>query len=185
MRRFAFLLAGGALLAAPVSFAARGTAGAGAAAGPPDVKALRVPAGHKLLFTAQAAGVQIYVSKPGKGGKFEWEFKAPLAGLSAKGKEVGYHYAGPSWEATDGSKVVLDKSEEVAKSPAPRPREDIPWLRLKVRADGGAAGLFGRVTYVQRVETRGGQPPARRPVRAGTEVGVRYTATYHFYGPAE
>jgi hypothetical protein len=173
MRRTAFLLAGLILLTAP----------RGAAQGPPDVEASKVPENHKLVFAAQAEGVQIYVSKKGTGGKFEWEFKAPLARLSAKGKDAGYHFAGPSWEALDGSKVVLDKSVKLVKSPAPQPKEDIPWLRIKVRSDGPPVGLLSKVTYVLRIDTRGGHPPAQRPLRAGTEVGVRYTATYNFYAP--
>jgi hypothetical protein len=180
MRRSAFLLAGMVLLSAPVLAAPRG-----ATQGPPDVEALKVPENHKLVFAAQAEGVQIYVSKKGKDGKFAWEFKAPLARLSSKGKEAGYHYAGPSWEALDGSKVVRDESVKVVSSPSPRPKEDIPWLRIKVRSDGLPVGLLSKVTYVLRIDTRGGHPPAQRPRRAGTEAGVRYTATYHFYAPVE
>jgi CHASE3 domain sensor protein len=141
---------------------------------------LKVPGDNKLLFSLEAEGVQVYVSRAGKGGKPEWAFKAPLAGLSAKGKPAGYHYGGPTWEARDGSRLTRDDAEQVASAAAPDPKRDIAWLRIKVRADGKKGSTFGAVGYVQRVNTRGGLPPAEPPVRVGTEVGVRYTATYVF-----
>jgi hypothetical protein len=158
----------------------------GGGPGAPEVPdALRIPKGHKFLFRAEAEGVQIYVSQLGTTGKPHWVLKAPLAGLTQAGKKAGYHYAGPSWEADDGSKVVRDAADPVASSPAPDAKKDIPWLRIKVKADGKTDGVFGGVTYVLRMNTRGGVMPARTPVRAGTEVGVPYRATYYFYGPAK
>jgi hypothetical protein len=156
------------------------------AGGTPDVPAaLRVPKGHKLLFKTEAEGVQIYQSRLGKDGKPHWAPKGPLAGLTQAGKKAGYHYTGPTWEAGDGSRLVADPAEEPADSPAPDATKDIPWLRVKVKVDGKSDGVFGGVTYVLRMNTRGGVMPARPPVRAGTEVGVPYKATYYFYGPAK
>jgi hypothetical protein len=143
---------------------------------------LQIPKGHRLLLSVEAEGVQIYISKEGKDGKPEWSFKAPLADLVERGKRVGYHYEGPSWEALDGSKVALDKSEAVAKADSPNPREDIPWLRIKLKADG-KQGTLSNAVYVLRVNTRGGVAPAELPTRLGTEVGVKYKAVYQFYGP--
>ncbi len=38
--------------------------------------------------------------------KYEWVFKAPEASLmDDQGKIIGKHYAGPTWESSDGSKV--------------------------------------------------------------------------------
>src|SRR5438067_1933049 len=42
-------------------------------------KKLKVPEGNRLLWSVEAEGLQIYVSKKGKGGKPEWVFQAPLA----------------------------------------------------------------------------------------------------------
>src|SRR4051794_30498793 len=81
---------------------------------------LRVPKGNRLLLSVEAEGMQIYVSKKGKGGKPEWSFKGPLAELSDKGKLVGYHYAGPSgpcWEMLDGSKAARNGKVESAPPP--------------------------------------------------------------------
>src|SRR5215471_16894156 len=93
----------------------------------PDVpRALTVPPGHKLMFKAEARGVQIYKAVAGKGGKLEWALEAPLADLfGGKGDRLGWHYEGPAWEAADGSKVVRDQGVEVKSAPAPDPK-DIP-----------------------------------------------------------
>jgi hypothetical protein len=145
---------------------------------------LKVPKGNRLLVSMEAEGVQIYVSAQGKGGKLEWRFKAPLAELSDRGKKVGYHFAGPAWETLDGSRVVRDPSEAIASVKAPNPAADIPWLRIKVKADGLQGTSLRHVTYVLRLNTRGGTAPAELPTRVGTEVGVKYKATYQFYRSA-
>jgi hypothetical protein len=170
------LLAAGAVLAM----------GAGAAGQGPDLKIpdkLKVPDGQRLVLRVEAEGVQVYVSKPGKDGKPEWSFKGPLADLSAAGKLAGYHYDGPSWELLDGSKVARDKAEAVVNVPAPT-ADAVPWLRIKVLPDEAKGGL-SQVQYVLRVNTRGGLPPTTPPTRVGTEVGVKYQATYLFYAPGK
>jgi hypothetical protein len=148
---------------------------------------LRVPAGHKLLFTVKAKGVQIYKIAMGKDGKPEWVFEAPLAELlSSRGTKVGCHYEGPSWEASDGSAVrKSDEKDAVKTADAPNRSKDIPWLLIKVTAAKDKKGVFSQATYVQRLHTRGGKAPAEAPVRTGTRVGVEYTASYCFYGRAE
>src|SRR4051812_26536346 len=83
---------------------------AGCASAPVDVPAnLKAGAGEKKLVTLAATGVQVYQcrAKPGAAGEYEWAFVAPEADLiDAGGKPAGKHYAGPHWEAPDGSKVV-------------------------------------------------------------------------------
>jgi hypothetical protein len=151
---------------------------------PPLPDKLQPPKGHVLRFKADAEGVQIYVSKEVEKGKFAWAFKAPLADLLVDGKKVGYHYAGPTWELADGSRVVRDAGEDIAAISAPNPKANIPWLRIKLRTDGKAEGGFDKVTHVLRIRTEGGLAPSQSPARAGTEVGVRYKAVYEFYGPS-
>jgi hypothetical protein len=150
---------------------------------PPE---LRVPPGHQLLVRAGAKGVQIYKSVAGKEGQLEWTFEAPLADLfSGEGKKVGAHYEGPSWEATDGSKVTRDKEQAVKMAAAPNAKADIPWLLIKVQnvqEEGDKEGTFSKVAYIQRVNTTGGRAPTEAPKRVGTKVGVEYRATYYFYG---
>ncbi|WP_395672471.1 DUF3455 domain-containing protein [Inquilinus sp.] len=173
MRRYAFcLLLCGALPAA--------------AAPAPDLPS---PADARLLFTAAATGVQIYRSAD-TGGALHWELEAPLARLTGPrlagqdGQDVTiYHYAGPSWEAADGSKVARDPAVPVVSAPPADPA-DIPALLIAVAADP-AAGILDHVAYVERLATHGGAAPATPPARAGTRIGVPYTATYAFFAKAD
>jgi len=147
---------------------------------------LKMPPGYKLVGRMEAKGVQIYKSVEGKDGKLEWTLEVPLADLfSSDGKRAGSHYEGPSWEASDGSKVTRDKEQPVKMAAAPNSQEDIPWLLVKVQAEGDREGAFSRVLYIHRVNTRGGKAPAEAPVRLGTKLGVEYRATYYFYGRAD
>jgi len=152
----------------------------------PDVpREIAVPPGHKLLFKLEAKGMQIYKAATGKSGTLEWVLEAPLADLfDAKGTKAGRHYdSPPSWEATDGSKVV--KSGDAKAAAAPNPKEDIPWLLVKVKAEADMAGTFSPVVYIQRLQTEGGKAPAELPKRVGTKAGVPYKAVCYFYGKAE
>lgn len=141
--------------------------------------ALQPPAGYTVAFTAKATGVQIYTSTADAGSALTWKFEAPLAELRATGGVI-HHYAGPSWEAADGSKVERDTATPVVTVPAKQPTADIPWLLIKV-TPSSTPGMLSKVVYVQRVSTEGGVAPSTSPVNAGTKIGVPYTATYVFY----
>jgi hypothetical protein len=153
-----------------------------AQAGPqPIPQNLTVPQENVQYFKAFASGVQVYVCKarPEDPSTFEWSFKAPMAELwNDTGEKVGTHYAGPTWEGNDGSKVV---GEAVQRANSPDP-EAIPWLLLRAKSNGGA-GIFTPVTYVQRLETVGGMAPTDGCDRStvGAERDVTYFATYLFY----
>ncbi len=156
---------------------------AGAAA--PEVPAvLQPPAGQILALSLTARGVQIYQCRPVPGAepaKFEWAFRAPEADLfDEQGRKAGRHYGGPTWELTDGGKVV---GQVKAKADAPDGR-GIPWLLLEAAGAAEGGGVMGRVRSVQRVNTDGGRAPADEPAdqsRVGQERRVPYTATYHFF----
>lgn len=155
----------------------------GASEGPVVVpKELDVPAGHQLVATLHAKGVQVYRAAEGKAGALEWVLDGPLAELSDdSGARVGCHYDGPAWEAADGSKVVRDEREQVKQVPAPDPKADVPWLLVPVKAADERGGNFAAVAYVQRLATTGGRAPADPPKRAGTRIGVPYTAIYKLW----
>ena len=148
----------------------------------PDVpEALKVPANQVLFLETQAAGVQIYECRASKDDptRFEWIFKAPEAQLfDDAGKKIGRHYAGPTWESNDGSKVV---GEVRAQDKGPDPTA-IPWLLLTTKSDG-PEGAFSKVTSVQRVSTVGGVAPKAgcSQAAAGTTARVNYTADYYFF----
>jgi len=151
---------------------------------PPQVPDnLKVPDGQAVLLKALGKGVQIYNCKARADdpSKFEWSFKAPEANLTNEhGEKIAKHYAGPTWEANDGSKVV---GEVQKKADAPRPGA-VPWLLLKAKSNEGT-GTFARVTYIQRVDTEGGVAPAAGCDQAhvNTEARVDYRANYYFYVP--
>src|SRR5438270_13317140 len=111
MRLVALITAGVLMVAGPL-LSIRGSGTDPGRIAPPRVPdKLRPPGGQTVLLQVQAEGVQVYVSKEAGPGKFAWAFKAPLADLFHGGKRAGYHYAKPSWEALDGSKVVRDEAE--------------------------------------------------------------------------
>lgn len=141
-----------------------------------DVPAKLVPPQEGPLIGRYAAkGVQIYVCTV-KGGGSEWAFKAPEAELiDAQGRPFARHYAGPTWEAPDGSKIVgkILASESTPKTGA------IPWLLLSAESSG--SGVLAGVRFVQRVNTSGGAGPTGACPTAGTERRVDYAADYIFY----
>jgi hypothetical protein len=141
-----------------------------------DIPAKLVPPQEEPLLGRYAAkGVQIYVCTV-KGGAGEWSFKAPEAELvDAQGTSFAKHYAGPTWEAPDGSKIV---GRILASEPAPKTGA-IPWLLLSAESSG--SGVLAGARFVQRVNTSGGAGPTGACPTAGTERRVAYTADYIFY----
>ena len=94
--RFRRTVVAGIAAAAPLALAQA------AHAGPAVPAAIAVPAGHQEFLAGHAVGVQIY-SCAATG----WTFVAPRANLYDKrGKLLTTHFAGPTWQAKDGSKVV-------------------------------------------------------------------------------
>ena len=150
----------------------------------PDVPdAIQVPAGQEVVLFAHATGSQIYTCQADTEGKYSWILKAPEAELKdRKDKIIGQHFAGPSWKLKDGSEVTGKADAHVdALDPG-----SIPWLRVTVVSHSGK-GLLGNVATIQRVHTRGGQPPieACDAAHSGTETKSSYTADYYFFAPAK
>jgi hypothetical protein len=142
---------------------------------------LKPPAGHVLSLSEPATGVQIYrcSAQKDKPGSFSWSLNAPEAKLHDDAGEVsGEHYAGPTWQDKDGSKVV---GETIAKTQAPE-SGSIPWLLLRAKSTAGR-GVFSEITFIQRVRTHGGNAPSIGcdQNREGKEVKVPYSALYRFF----
>lgn len=163
-------------------FCLSAAAAAGCASAPeaPRVPAaLQVPAGQTPYLEALATGVQIYRCTRAADGSHAWTFVAPEATLAARsGESLGRHYAGPTWEAPDGSSVV---GEVRAKDPGPLPTA-IPWLLLSAKSRAGT-GLYTPTLSIQRVATEGGVAPSApcTSARRNETVRVPYTASYFFY----
>ncbi|SFK32979.1 DUF3455 domain-containing protein [Methylocapsa palsarum] len=140
--------------------------------------------GAKLLFAAQAQGVQIYSCQAkdpsGKDPAYGWVLTGPQAVLTgADGRQIGVHSKGPSWILADGSKVT---GAIVAKGASPQ-EGAIPWLLLRVDSHEGSGRLDG-VSEIRRLNTSGGAEPGESctSARAGEVARVPYSATYEFYG---
>lgn len=132
---------------------------------------LVVPGGQQLVATLNVDhGSQVYTCA--KGG---WILKEPAAVLKSGTEEV-LHTAGPQWISTnDGSAVSGVAIGSVAVPGA------VPELLLKGTVHRGD-GLFGRVSYIQRLDTRGGVAPAGA-CADGAQQAVGYSAQYRFYKP--
>jgi hypothetical protein len=166
------------------STGAAGAAGGTSLAGPTVPAELAIPAGHKVALMTSAKGVQIYECAT-EAGAAAWKLRAPRAELAdGSGAVIGSHFggvdknlaAGPYWEAPDGSRVHAGKPVT-----APNPGS-IPLLRLEA-TDVTGTGVFGKVTFIHRVETTGGVAPDGA-CTAGKTAEIPYTATYYFYEAA-
>jgi opacity protein-like surface antigen len=145
-----------------------------ASAQAPQVPAAVAASGETTVATFQGVGAQVYECKAGSDGKLAWSFREPIATLINKGKTVGRHYAGPSWEDVDGSKIV---GKAVGNAPGAT-TDDVPWLKLDVVKHQGR-GLLSKVTTVQRLDTHGGALTGSCD-KAGDFKSVAYSATYVF-----
>jgi hypothetical protein len=138
-----------------------------------DCQRLQVEAGNKVAFHAFGVGVQIY-----RWSGTSWVFVAPEAVLYANAgddAEIGIHFGGPTWQSNSGSQVVGTVIDHCTPDPGA-----IPWVLLGAASTEGP-GIFDRVTYIQRVNTVGGNAPADPGSFVGEMARVPYTADYYFY----
>ena len=132
--------------------------------------------GNKVFLIGHGVGVQIYTCNGSV-----WSSAVPRADLfDDNGKLIIKHFAGPSWQAKDGSKAVGTVVDKVT------PDETaIPWVLLSAKTTPGADGdRLVDTTFIQRLDTVGGlQPPAAdcNAATAGKVVEVPYTADYVFW----
>ena len=136
--------------------------------------------GHKEFLVAHADGVQIYTCTSTATGD-AWTLTAPRATLrDRKGRVIGTHFGGPTWQAKDASTVVGTRVDGVTVDPTA-----IPWLLLEAASTTGAKGsLLADTTFIQRTATVGGLAPAAADCNAetvGTTAEIPYTADYHFW----
>ena len=144
-------------------------------------EAVRVPAGQKQMMATSATGEITYECREKKdmAGQHEWAFVGPVATLhGADKKMVGKYYAGPTWEAADGSKVTGKQVAIAPSSPG-----SIPLQLVKAEPAMGKGAMTG-VSYIQRLNTKGGVAPAMAcdAMAKGQRQVVAYEADYVFYG---
>src|SRR6266542_3067386 len=150
-----------------------------ALAGPPSPSVpdqIKVGDGNKVFLIGHAVGVQIYSCNGST-----WSSAVPRANLyDDNGKLIITHFAGPTWQAKDGSRAVGTVVDKVIPD-----RTAIPWVLLSTTTTPGPDGdrLVG-TSFIQRINTTGGlTPPAAdcNAATAGTVVEVPYTADYVFW----
>jgi len=170
------------IIAALVAAAAAVPAAAMAGPAAPDVPdAIAVTGPHKPYLVAHAEGVQIYACYSVADG-YAWRLLAPRATLTGEnGKVIGSHYGGPKWEAGDGSIVAAARDGGATVDPTA-----VDWLRLKTTSTtpGPDGDRFGETTYIQRINTVGGRPPAAGDCDEDTVAEQReipYSADYVFF----
>ena len=143
-----------------------------------DQTGVAPPQGSAPLLEAVADGVQIYTCEA-KGSRFQWIFTAPEANLFDKqGRQIGTHFAGPTWKMADGSAIV---GEVIAKADALE-RGAIQWLLLRAKAHEGQ-GILGEAAFIRRTDTKGGIAPTAGcdANHVSEQVRMRYSAVYQFF----
>ena len=142
---------------------------------------VQVPAGNKVAMETVGVGEITYQCSPKKdmAGQFEWVFVGPDAKLNDRsGKQVGKYYGPPAtWESMDGSKLTATQI-----AVAPNGTGNIPSQLVKGNPAMGSGAMSG-VTYIQRVDTKGGVAPAMACAagNVGAKEIVKYQADYIFY----
>lgn len=146
---------------------------------PKTPKVLQPPKGQALLLHLHGQGNQIYACQSAAGA-YAWKLKAPDAKLFGESGELaGRHFAGPTWEANDGSRVTAKMAASV---PSPV-SGSIPWLLLTAIGHD-SKGIMARVQSIQRLDTKGGVAPNAGcgAANKNDETAVPYEADYYFYG---
>ena len=137
------------------------------------------PPGARVVLQAKGDGVQIYECTDTHDG-LKWVLKGPDAKLlDASGKEIGSHFAGPTWKLADGSEA---QGELIASKPAAE-ANSVGWLLLRAKA-GTGSGRLANIQFIQRTDTHGGVAPTsgcQSSSDAGKTAPIAYTATYTFY----
>jgi hypothetical protein len=135
-----------------------------------QASSIDVPAGSRVLLAAKGEGAQVYTCTDG-----HWVLKALDAKLfDADGKQIGTHFAGPTWKLDDGSEV---KGKAVASQSSPD-AGSVAWLLIEAVPESGK-GRFAAVTYIRRTNTHGGAAP--KEACTGENLSVPYRADYTFY----
>ena len=143
-----------------------------------EVPAALNPDKLSIFRVVSAKGVQVYMCTRNPAGATSWVLRGPDAQLfDQQNKPVGKHYAGPTWEGLDGSKVVGEMKTSL---PAPVDKA-VPWLLLDAKSHEGS-GVFTEAQAIVRMGTTGGAAPGDGcdEARAGQELRVPYSAIYVF-----
>jgi hypothetical protein len=145
-------------------------------------ESIRVPAGNVVALETTGVGVLNYeCSKNVAGtGQIGWTLVSPKADLIDRtGKNVGT-YGGPpaTWTHMDGSSVI---GTQIALAPTIGGNNIA--MQLSKGNPGLTSGAMTGVTYIQRINTKGGQDLSRACAAAdlGDKLTLPYQADYIFW----
>jgi hypothetical protein len=189
-------VAGGTALGMVLTFALPITAHAQTVTPPVVPAGLDVEAGNEPFLVGHAVGTQNYVCQPtGPFGRVGWVLFTPEATLfGERSDQLITHFFSPNpdedgrvvratWESSLDTSMVWAKAIASAMVDSTA----IPWVLLQaVGTQEGPTGgtTLSITTFVQRVHTEGGLPPAT-DCQQLTDVGRKafspYTADYFFY----
>jgi hypothetical protein len=133
---------------------------------------IAVGATNKVHFHGLGVGVQIYTWDG-----VSWGRPVPRATLfDDEGNIVATHFAGPRWKSNSGSTVLGAAVQPTVTVDT----NAIPWVKLQAVTTEGP-GIFADTTFIQRVNTTGGNAPLANGLVVGQVAEVPYTADYFFY----
>ena len=145
-------------------------------------ESIRVPAGNVVALETTGVGVLNYECRANVAatGQIGWTLVTPKADLIDRtGKNIGT-YGGPpaTWTHNDGSSVV---GMQIAIAPAVGANNIA--IQLSKGNPGMAAGTMQGVTYIQRINTKGGQDITKACSSAdiGDKLTLPYQADYIFW----
>ncbi|CAG8529159.1 13846_t:CDS:2 [Dentiscutata erythropus] len=149
---------------------------------------LTVPSGNCFKFLLYGCGVQIYQCIT-NGNSGSWSQVGPDAYLINDKKtetftpkyEVAHHYFQQTRKITWQSLVKNDNSLVIAKliaqSSSPDGSENIPWLKTQATSNQGK-GAFDDISYVLRINTKGGVAPPAAQCGTTYSNGTLYRSDY-------
>lgn len=140
---------------------------------------LRASANELPSFVLSANGVMVYQCKAtiANPDAYAWFFVAPDATLYDGNHEVARMATPNLLESLDDGSSLSGIVRAAQPSPG-----TLPWTLSQAQPIGDS-GLFANVSSVQRVNTRGGLPPAAgcNADNDGAESRVAFNADYYFY----
>lgn len=144
-----------------------------------------LPGGNTRVVTYFADGVQRYKAQLKDGSSpatYEWVLAGPQANLyDITNKKIGTHSTGPTWQLRGSTTDSIYAQQFAPPKSAPAPDAgSIDWLLLMPKDGKTPTGIFANVSYIQRIDTKGGKAPATPPASETETTAVPYTAIYRF-----
>jgi hypothetical protein len=145
---------------------------------------IQVPAGHEVVLETRTAGLLNYECRANvpTAGTLGWALVSPQAELLDRAGKTVANYSGPppTWVHIDGSSVVgsqLEIAPVIGGTNLP--------LQLSKGTSGPTLGVLSNVSYIQRINTKGGEDFSRACIQAdiGKKMTLPYQADYIFWKP--